>query len=60
MDIGEEDGDFAAGSKVLRNLDSGDEVTTVRSAGGCSALGTNVSSLASLAPARKGGLNIPQ
>ncbi|KAI6755289.1 hypothetical protein HG531_004395 [Fusarium graminearum] len=25
MDIGEEDGDFAAGSKVLRNLDSGDE-----------------------------------
>jgi hypothetical protein len=46
MDIGEEDGNFASGGEVLRNLDSGDEVTAVRSTGGCSALSIHVSSLA--------------
>jgi hypothetical protein len=46
MNIGEEDGDFASGSEVLRNLDGGDEVTAVRSTGSRSALGIYVSSLA--------------
>jgi hypothetical protein len=35
VDVGEEDGHFAAGGEVLRDLDGGDKVATVRATGRC-------------------------
>jgi hypothetical protein len=37
VDVGEEDGDFAAGGEELRDLDGGDEVAGMGAACGCGA-----------------------